>query len=138
MLSKTTLISTLVTSLWAFFGGYLLWGVLTAQYFEEHALVKDLMRTEPDFVHLSLGCLFIGIAFSVMYSKWSNGLYTIGSGIIFGIWMGIFTGLGEGLVEYSTSKLFDISATLVNGLLYIVFYVIMGILASLIYSKVSK
>ncbi len=138
MISKTNLISSIVTALWAFFGGYLLWGVLTADYFEEHALVQDVMRTEPDFIHLSLGCLFIGIAFSMIYGKWANGIYTIGSGVSFGIWVGVLTGLGEGLVEYSTSKLMDISATLVNGMLSIFFYVIMGILASLIYSKVSK
>ncbi|SDB65568.1 hypothetical protein SAMN03097699_3115 [Flavobacteriaceae bacterium MAR_2010_188] len=138
MLSKTTLISAVITALWAFFGGYLLWGVLTADYFESHVLVQDLTRAEPDFIHLSLGCLFIGIAFSVIYSKWANRIYSIGSGVIFGLWIGILTGFGEGLVDYSTSNFLDISATLVNGLLYIIFYVIMGMLASLIYSKWTK
>lgn len=138
MLTKTNLISTIVTAIWAMLGGYLLWGILADPYLADHVLTEGLMREEPDFFHLSLGCLFMGLAFSVLYGKWANGIYTIASGVVFGLWIAVLSGLGEGLIDYSTSNFLDISGTLLNFGITLIFYVIMGILASVVYAKVSK
>ncbi|MDX1470041.1 MAG: hypothetical protein R3213_00970 [Flavobacteriaceae bacterium] len=138
MLTKTNLVSTLVTGLWALFGGYLLWGILGETLLAGHELTLGLMRENPDFIHLSIGCLLAGLAFSVLYGKWANGIYTNASGIIFGAWVAVLIGLGEGLITYSTAELLDLSGTLINFGIYFVFYIIMGMLASLIYRKVSK
>jgi len=137
MFSKTNLISTLVTGIWAFAGGYLLWGIIAEPLMADHVMT-GIMKETPDFLHLALGCLIMAFAFSTMYSKWARGAHSISQGAQFGIWLGILVGLGGGIIDFATSKLADLPGTLINALTYIVFYLVMGVLASLIYDKISS
>ncbi|MEZ4874275.1 MAG: hypothetical protein R2793_02160 [Flavobacteriaceae bacterium] len=137
MFSKSNLISTLVTAVWGYLGGWLLWGMLMDPILEEHTSGSSLMREMPDMVHLIIGCLIVGFAFSTIYSKWANGNYSPTSGIGYGIWIGILLGFGEGLVNFAVMDMLDITGTLLNGLTYIVFYAVMGLLAGLVYQKTS-
>lgn len=137
MFSKTNLISTVVTALWAFFGGYLLWGVIGEPMLSDH-MMSGIMKETPDFLHLALGCLIMAFAFSVIYSKWARSAHGISQGIQFGIWLGILKGLGSGLIDFATGNMADLTGTLGNAVIYIVFFAIMGALASLIYSKVKS
>jgi len=137
MFSKTNLISTLITGLWAFFGGYLLWGFIGEPLLADH-MMPGLMKDPPDFLHLALGCLIMAFAFSVIYSKWARGAHSISQGIQFGIWLGILIGLGSGLIDYATGNMDDITGTLGNAVIYIVFFAVMGALVSLIYSKIKS
>ena len=84
-----------------------------------------------------LGCVIVGFAFSTMYSKWSRGHHSISEGAQFGIWLGVLMGLGSGLIDFATANLLDISGTLINAVIYIVHFAIMGVVASLVYSKFS-
>lgn len=136
MFSKTNLISTLVTAIWAFAGGYLLWGIIGEPLLTDN-MMSGLMKEMPDFLHLALGCLIMAFAFSVIYSKWARDAHSISNGIQFGIWLGILKGLGSGLIDYATSNMADLTATLGNAIIYIVFFAIMGALASFVYSKVK-
>ena len=138
MFSKTNLISGIVTALWGFFGGYLLWGVLTAPFLDSHlGSAIGVGKTTPEFLLLALGCLISGIVFSFFYSNYANGEHTISKGLNFGLLMGIYVGVGHGLINHATSNILDMTGTLANMLIYIVFLVIMGILASVVYSKVT-
>jgi hypothetical protein len=139
MFSKTNLVSTLVTTVWGFLGGYLLWGIIGDPMLADHlGSATGVMREEPDFVHLILGCLVVGFAFSTTYSKWARGHHSLSEGAQFGLWIGLILGLGSGLIDYSTGNILDIVGTLMNSVIYIVHFVIMGILASLVYSKMSS
>ena len=138
MFQKSNLISTLVTTLWGYFGGWIVWGIIGDPILKEHLKSTDLMKDMPDMPLLALGCLIVGFAFSTMYSKWANGNHSIAIGANFGIWLGILTGLGDGIIDHSTANLIDFSGTLINALLYIIHFAIMGILASLVYSKTSS
>ena len=57
MFSKENLVSTLVTAIWGFGGGYLLWGLLADPYFQENALTPGLMKEMPDMPYLVLGAI---------------------------------------------------------------------------------
>ncbi len=139
MFSKTNLLSTLAAAIWAYFGGYLLWGILTVDFFNDHlGSASGVMRDIPDMVHLILGCIIVAFAFSTIYRKWAKPNYGMGSGFTFGFWIAILIGLGEGLVNFATSNVADITATLVNVLITIVFYGIMGLIVGLIYGKTSS
>ncbi|HEX9600819.1 MAG TPA: hypothetical protein VF985_04965 [Mariniflexile sp.] len=138
MFSKSNLISTLVTTLWGFFGGWLIWGIIGDPILKEYITTDDLMKEMPDMPLLALGCLIVGFAFSTMYSKWASGSHSISIGANFGIWLGILIGLGDGLIDNATANIIDLSGTLINAVLYMVHFAVMGILASLVYSKFSS
>lgn len=138
MLSKTNLIATLVTGIWSFFGGYLLWGFLVDPFLKEHSASTDLVKETPDFLFLVIGCLLSAFAFCTIYSKWARGYHKTSSGLNFGLWIGIFTGFGSGIISYATANMLDLTGTMINGVTYIVFFVVMGMLASFVYDKVKS
>ncbi|RIA08633.1 hypothetical protein OE09_0453 [Flavobacteriaceae bacterium MAR_2010_72] len=136
MLSKTKLLSYLLTSIWAYFGGFLLWGLLGETLLNDHlGSASGVMREMPDHFHLALGCVILAITFSIIYAKWAQGKHSVSQGLSFGILVGILTGLGSGMIDFSTSNLLTFSGFIINALIYIVYYVVMGILVGFIYSK---
>ncbi|MDO5968544.1 hypothetical protein Q4Q35_01875 [Flavivirga aquimarina] len=135
MFSKTNLISTIITGLWGFLGGWLLWGIIGDPMLADHTVTNGLMKESPNMAILAIGCLIVGFAFSTMYSKWARGTHGTSHGIQFGIWVGILIGLGGGLIDHSTSNILDLFGTIINAIIYIVHFGIIGILASLVYGK---
>jgi len=139
MFSKTNLISTLVTALWAYLGGYLVWVIIATPLLEGHeGTVAGVWKETPDHLHLIIGCILLAFAFSTIYSKWSCGTHSLSNGAQFGVWVGIFTGFGSGIINLGVANISDLTGTLINAVLSIVFYVIMGVLAGLVYSKVKS
>jgi len=88
-------------------------------------------------VHLIIGCIIVGFALSTIYSKWANGNFSPTTGMTFGVWVGILMGFGEGMVNFAVMDMLDLTGTLINGVTYVVFYAIMGLLAGLVYQKTS-
>ena len=134
MFSKSNLISTVVGALWAYFGGMLLWGILGPSLFEN---VKD---NTPDQLHLIIACVILAFAFSTIYSKLAGGGHSLSHGAQFGLWVGIFIGFGERWFDFAFSDdtppvLMD---AIINGVLNVVFFVILGVLVSLVYGKTSS
>lgn len=139
MFSKSNLISTIVTFLWAFFGGYLLWGMLVDPFLQEHlGSATGVSKEAPEFVPLAIGCLIVAFAFSTIFSKWSRGSHSASQGAEFGIWVGILIGFGDGIINLGVMNVLDLTGALVNGVTYVVFFLIMGVLASIVYNKTSS
>ena len=139
MFSKANLISTLVTALWSFFGGYLLWGILGESIMGDHlGTATGVMREEPDYIYLALGCLITAFAFSTIYSKWARGAHSLSHGAEFGLWIGLLSGLGYALISYATSNILEMTGSLADAALSFVYFIVMGILASIVYSKVKS
>ena len=139
MFSKTNLLSTLAAAIWAYLGGYLLWGILTVDFFNDHlGSATGVMKNPPDMFHLIIGCIIVAFVFSTIYGKWSNSSYGAGSGFMFGFWIAILVGLGGGLISFATSNISDITGTLVNVFIEIVFYGVMGLIVGLVYSKTTS
>lgn len=137
MFSKANLISTLAATIWGMGGGFLLWGILADPLMADHVMTDGLMKEPLDVFHLIIGTLIQAFAFATIYSKFASGRYGAASGFSFGIWLAILIGLGEGLVDFATSNMLDLHGTLVNFIVYLVFFGIMGILVGLIYGKFS-
>ena len=136
MFSKSNLLSTVVAAIWAFFGGYLLWPVLGEGFLMDHlGSATGVGREEPDFMFLVLGCVIMAFAISTIYEQFGKGNYSAGDGAKLGLWIGVLTGFGDGVVNYSTSNILDLTGTLANGVLYIIFFAVMGALAGLVYNK---
>jgi hypothetical protein len=97
-----------------------------------------VMREMPDMVHLIIGCLMVGFIFSSIYSKYGKENFGISTGFAYGIWIGLFLGLGEGLVNFAVMDMLTITGTFINAVAYLIFYGIMGLLAGLIYQKTAS
>lgn len=131
MFSKTNLISTLVCAIWAYFGGYLLWEVLGASLFSNPS---DAVADQP---HLIIACVISAFAFSTIYSKLSGG-HSWSHGAQFGLWAGIFIGFGERWFDLAFDETPVLNDAIIGGILNIVFFVVMGVLASMVYNKLSS
>ncbi len=138
MFSKSNLISTLVTALWAYFGGYLIWVIIATPLMEGHeGTATGVWKETPDHLILILGCLIFAFAFSTIYSKLSGG-HSLFHGAKFGLAVAVMLGFGEGLINLGVANFTDLTGTIIGGVLSIVFYVVMGVLASLVYGKLSS
>lgn len=138
MFSKTNLISTLVTAFWGFMGGYLLWGILADSFLTSHlGTATGVGKEMPEWGLLALGCLIQAHIFSGTYKKWGSNNYSIKTGLTYGVLIGVFIGYGNELINYSTTNVLDLTGAIANGAIYVLFYGIMGILAGLVYQKVT-
>lgn len=137
MFSKTNLISTVVAAIWSFMGGYLFWGVLGDSFLTDHlGSATGVMKEMPEFGILGLGCLIQGFAFSSIFRNWGADKFNAAAGLKYGALIGILTGFGNGIIDYATSNMLDLTGAIVNGLIYVVFFAIMGLLVGLVYNKV--
>lgn len=103
----------------------------------EHVLVDGFMKEVPDMPILILGCVVMAFIFSAIYGRWGSGSYGAGSGLTFGILVGIMLGVGEGLIDYATSNLMNMTGMMINAVIYIVHTAILGLLAGLVYGKMG-
>jgi len=137
MFSKANLISTLVATVWGVGGGFLLWGIVGDPLMADHMLMEGIMKDPPDMIYLVLGCLVQGFAFSTIYGKMGQDNYGAASGVNYGVFIALLVGLGGGLINYATGNLMDLTGALMNFVIYLVFFVVMGLLTGLIYNKMS-
>ena len=132
MFSKQHLLSTLVATVTMFFLGYLIWGVATVDFFEGHT-INNVMKDPPLFPFIILANLIAAFTLCVIYGKWARGYHSMGGGFQFGVWIGIFVGLGMGLLWYGTSEMMDLQGHLVEAVLDIVYYGIVGAVIGLMF-----
>ncbi len=137
MFTKANLASTIITAIWGLGGGFLLWAILADPYLTDHVVVPAVMKAEPEFLYLALGCLIQAFGFSTIYGKYGVGNYGANSGISMGLTVAIMIGLGEKLIDYATANIVDLQGTMVNFLVYIVFFAITGLLAGIVYQKMG-
>lgn len=135
MFSKSNLLSTLVAAVWSLLGGWLLWGIVADPILAEHLTTEGIMKETPDFMYLTIGCIIQGFILSTIYGRWGNGIYGASTGLKFGFWIGLLGGFGEGFINFATSNMLDLQGTLINAVVYIVFYAIMGLLIGFVYQK---
>jgi hypothetical protein len=138
MFSKSNLISSLIGGIFIFAGGYLVWGMLMADFFEAHAGSATGVSKDPDMLFLAIGCFLQAFFFTAIYGKWSQGVHTAGNGFRLGALVGAFMGFGEFFVWYATSNLHDLTGTLTNGVINVLFMGIAGAIIATVYKAMSK
>jgi len=137
MFTKTNLISTIVTAIWSFMGGYFLWGILANDFIGNHlGTATGVGKEIPEFGLLALGCLIQAFAFSTIFRNWGSEHYNSANGLKYGLLIGILVGLGNGLIDYATSNMLDLTGALGNGMIYVFFFTVMGLLTGLVYNKI--
>ena len=136
MFTKQNLLATLAGFLTMFLLGYAIWGYATVDFFEAHTLT-NVMKDPPDMLFIALSNLIGVFALSTLYGKWSHGIYGAGSGFSFGAWIGIFVGLGMGLLWYGTTELMDLTGHVAEAVIDIIFYGIIGAVLGIVYKATA-
>lgn len=136
MFSKSNLLATLVGTIVMFFLGYLIWGIATADFFEEHSTI-NVMKEVPDLGMIALANLIAVFALSTLYSKWARGHHSLSQGFQFGAWIGVFVGIGMGLLNYGTTEFMDLTGYMAEAVLDIIFYGILGAVIAFMYQKTT-
>ena len=131
MFSKTNLISTIVGTIWAYLGGWLIWGIIGASIFQ------DPGNQNGDQVHIVIACLISAFTISTIYSKWAGGNHSLSNGANYGLWVGLLIGFGERWFDLAFDTTPNLQDAVVNGILNVVFYIILGVLISAVYGKVK-
>ncbi|WP_222981845.1 hypothetical protein [Flagellimonas meishanensis] len=136
MFSKSNLLATLVGAIVMFFLGYLIWGIATVDFFAEHTIVNT-MKEVPNLGLIALGNLVGAFVLSTLYSKWARGHHSVSEGFQFGAWIGVFVGVGMGLIWYATAEWMDLTGHVVEAIIDIIFYGIIGAIIAVIYQKTA-
>lgn len=135
MFSKANLIATVVGGILIFLLGYAIFGVALADYFAAHTLTNTAKET-PDFLLVFVSNLIQAFVLATLYGKWAGGFHTVSKGFSVGAMLGIFGGFGTGLLWFATSNLMDMNATLIQGVLDVLFYGFIGMAVAMVYKKV--
>ncbi len=135
MFTKQNLIATIVAAIVMFFLGYFIWGLATVSFFEGHT-INDVMKDPPDMMFIFISNLVSAFALGTIYSKWSSN-HSFGDGFNFGIWVGIFAGIGYALLGYGTGEIMDLTGHLVDGIVSMIYFAIVCGVIGLMY-KVTE
>jgi hypothetical protein len=136
MFTKQNLLATLAGFVVTFLLGYAIWGAALSGFFEEHSL-NDIMKDPPNLLFIALGNLVGAFALSSIYGKWARGVHSFSEGFQFGAWIGVFVGIGMGLLWYGTSELMDFTGHIVEAILDILFFGIIGGVIAVVYKKTT-
>ena len=136
MFTKQTLLATLLGGLTLYFLGWIFYDLVAGGYFEENALHHIPERM--DMVSIALGALIEAFVLANVYRHWSVSKPGHFCGFEFGAWIGLFVGLGAGLVFYGTAEVHTLNTHLVDAAWNIVYYGFTGLMIAWGYGLVSK
>ena len=132
-------ITTIVGAVVNFILGYLIYGMLMASFFEANmGSATGVMKT-PDQLNLPL--LFVGnLAFAALityiFSHWAN-ISTFATGMKGGMIIGGLLTLAYNLIQYSTTNIGNLTASLVDVVVAIVMIGLVGGVIGLVLGKVK-
>ena len=133
MFSKPNIISTLIATIWAYMGGYLLWDVICGPLLKDHkGSAMNVEKFEPDMLLMLAACAITALAFSTIYGKVSSKKHSVGSGISFGFLISLF-GISYAMINYSMTNLMDASGALYDSVLNVIYYLIIGAIVGIVY-----
>ena len=120
MTSNRFVLAALAGGVVMFLVGGLLYGVLLASFFAANVgSAVGAMKQTPDYVHLALGQVVLGVYLAVVIDKWAR-VGGVAAGLRIGAMSGLLIALGYDLTLFGTSNMANITATLVDPLAFMV------------------
>lgn len=108
----------------AFLAGFVIWGLLTASFFEANQ-APGIMRETPRFHYLVVGQLGFALLLTVIISKWAR-VGGAAQGLQIGAITGLLLAVAVDFTMYATSNFMNLTATLLNPILIAVHMAITG------------
>ncbi|GMQ82492.1 MAG: hypothetical protein BMS9Abin05_1946 [Rhodothermia bacterium] len=118
-MNSKTLIAAVLGGITLFVLGWLIYGLLLADYFANSA-----SRANPLFLYIGLGELVFGYLIAWVFTQ--SGTETVADGAKIGATLGFVLALGFGLLMYGTHDLVELSTNLVDALVAAVRYGVAG------------
>jgi len=128
MNTKKFFIGTLAGGIAFFFLGYLIYGMALSGFFSRHSTAAPgSMKQMSEIVWwaLILGNFAMGALLSYVFLKLGN-IGSFGSGAGTGAAIGFFVALSTDLIRYATANSLDMTAMVVDILVGVVMYAIVG------------
>ena len=120
MTSNRFVLAALAGGVVMFLAGGLLYGVVLASFFAANVgSAVGIMRDPPDYVHLALGQVVLGVYLAVVMDKWAR-VGGVAAGLKIGAISGLLIALGYDLTLFGTTHMSNITATLVDPLVFMV------------------
>lgn len=140
MFSKSNLLAGIAGGITHFLLGYLIYGMMMRDFFAENLINANIYRPEGSEIMLfiALGALAQGFFMSTIYSKWARGIHSARQGVEFGALVGAFVGIGIGLLNYGVMNGLGKKGTLVDAIVAIVFFAVVGLVISVVYKATAK
>lgn len=113
---KQILIAGLIGGAVAFLLGFLIFGVLLSDFFENNAgSASGVMKGDAEmlWIPMILGHLAIGMLLAVIYVRWAN-ISTFITGAKAGAVIGFLISCAEDLIDFGSMNLMNITAVIVN------------------------
>ena len=136
MFTKQNLLATLAGAVACNLLGWGIWGFALMDFFEGHTLTP-MMKDPVDMLWLSIANIVQVFALATIYGKWARGHHSAGEGFKFGVWIGIFT-LGIALLWYATATFMDLTGHLVDGVVSIIFWGVIGAVIGIVYKATAS
>jgi magnesium-transporting ATPase (P-type) len=138
MNSLPNLVAIVASFVLIFFLNYVFYGVVAAEFFENHAgSATGVQKEEVDMMFIALGTFVQALALTLLYAKWSNGVHNAVTGFRFGALAGLFAGFGMTFIMYGTSNLYDFTGLIADGAWYVLLYGICGMVIAMVMAKVG-
>jgi hypothetical protein len=130
--------ATLVGGIVSFVVGYLIWGMLFADFFASNAgTATGVMKDPPDMVPLFLGTLVGAALMTLIIVRWAKAS-SAGDGLRIGATVGFMISLNMGLVWYGTSNINTMTSMLVDPFLGAVHGGIVGAVIAVVAGKLGS
>jgi hypothetical protein len=113
MNTQKFLVSGIISGVVSFFAGYLIYGLLLADFFAKQAgPAGNVMRQPTDMIWWAMiaGSLGYGLMLSYIFNKWTD-IKSLGAGFGPGLIIGFFMTAGFDLMMYGSTTLSTITGT---------------------------
>jgi Na+/proline symporter len=126
------LLSALAGTIWNFFGGWVIFGMLLKGYYDSHTIVYEgLAKDPPDYVWLVISCFAPALLIAIMTDK--TGKSSLVGGAITGFTVGFLMQLAFTSSMFSFFNMYDgtgiLAVDVLSGALY---YAVTGAIAGAI------
>lgn len=114
-MNTKVLLAALAGAIATFLSGWLLYGIALRGFFESNTLegARSLMRTEPTFWAIFVGCLAWAALLAMVFSRWAS-ITTFVTGAKAGAWIAFLIALGADFFNYASMDAWTLTATLVD------------------------
>lgn len=137
MSSTKIIIGGLIGGVVLFFAGWVLYGMLFNDFFEANAgSATGVARPMDGMVMWAMiaGNLCDGLLLAIIFGRWAN-IKTVKTGFIAAFIIGLLTGLAWDLVSYATTNVANLTATLVDPIIFAVMSGLAGAAIGWYYSR---
>lgn len=128
MTAQKRILATILGALVLFLLGWLMYGMLFADFFSKNAgSATGVMKSneDMDMLLLFVGNIFQAYLLVYIFGKWAN-ISTFIGGLTNGIILALIMGYGWNLLGFATSNVYNLTATLVDPLIWAIMYGIAG------------